>query len=133
MKLQTGVLSLLILLAALPLWAKPKVEVRVKVNEGIGKNLPQDSLSRTGSSMEGALNAGQVFYLNVTVLSDHADAVAKNNGQWCIKGDELLGSLEYRGTLDGNHLELEIPQKNGKTKKKSYVVFDRKWRKLSDI
>lgn len=121
------------LLAASSLWAKPKVEVRVRVNEGIGKNLPQDSLSRTGSSMDGALGGAQVFYLNVTVLSDNADAVAKNNGQWCIKGDELLGSLEYHGTLDGNTLEIEVPQPNGKIKKRSYGIFDHKWRKLSDI
>jgi hypothetical protein len=133
MRSHKGLLTLLLLLTASPLWAKPKVEVRVKVNEGIGKNLPQDSLSRTGSSVDGALNAGQVFYLNVTVLSDNAEAVAKNNGQWCIKGDDLLSSLEYHGTLEGNNLELEIPQKNGKIKKKSYVVFDHRWRKLSDI
>lgn len=75
----------------------------------------------------------QVFYLNVTVLSDNSEAVAKNNGQWCIKGDDLLSSFEYHGTLEGNNLEIEIPQKNGKTKKRSYVVFDRKWRKLSDL
>jgi hypothetical protein len=131
MKPLTGLL--LLLLAAAPLWAKPKVDVRIKVNEGIGKNLPQDSLSRTGSTMDAPLNAGQVYYLNVIVLSDNADAVAKNNGQWCIKGDDLLGSLEYHGTLDGNTLEIEIPQTNGKTKKKSYAIFDRKWRKLSDL
>src|SRR5580692_825450 len=112
----------LLVLAASPLWAKPKVEVRVKVNEGIGKNLPQDSLSRTGSSMDGSLGGNQVFYLNVTVLSDNAEAVAKNNGQWCIKGDDLLGSPEYHGTLDGNTLEIEIPQPNGKVKKKSYGI-----------
>ena len=123
----------LLLVAASPLWAKPKIQVRVKVNEGIGKNLPQDSLSRTGSSLDGSLGGTQVFYLNVTVLSDNADAVAKNNGQWCIKGDELLGSLEYHGTLDGNTLEIEIPQPNGKTKKKSYGIYDHKWRKLSDL
>jgi len=123
----------LLLVAASPLWAKPKIQVRVKVNEGIGKNLPQDSLSRTGSSLDGSLGGTQVFYLNVTVLSDNADAVAKNNGQWCIKGDDLLGSLEYHGTLDGNTLEIEIPQQNGKIKKKSYGIFDHKWRKLSDL
>lgn len=123
----------LLLLAVMPLWAKPKVEVRVKVNEGVGKNVPQDSLSRTGSSMDGALGGTQVFYMNVTVLSDNADAVSKNNGQWCIKGDDLLGSLVYHGTLDGNTLEIEIPLPNGKTKKKSYGIYDRKWRKLSDL
>ncbi|HEV7969187.1 MAG TPA: hypothetical protein VGP19_16530 [Candidatus Acidoferrales bacterium] len=131
MRSRTGLF--LLLLAASPLWAKPKVEVRVKVNEGIGKNVPQDSLSRTGSSLDGALGGAQVFYLNVTVLSDDADAVSKNNGQWCIQGDELLSSIEYHGTLNGNELEIEVPQKNGKTRKKSYVVFDHKWRKLSDL
>jgi hypothetical protein len=131
MRSLTGLL--LLLLAASPLWAKPKIAVRVRVNEGIGKNLPQDSLSRTGSSMDGAINAGQVFYLNVTVLSDNADTVAKNDGQWCIKGDDLLSSLEYHATLDGNNLEVEIPQTNGKIKKKSYVVYNHKWRKLSDL
>jgi hypothetical protein len=124
---------LVLLLVALPLWAKPKVEVRVRVNEGIGKNLPQDSLSRTGSSMDGALVGTQIFYLNVTVFSDNAAAVAKNNGQWCIKGDTLLGAIDYHGTLDGNDLELEVPQRNGKIKKERFAVFDRKWRKLSDI
>jgi hypothetical protein len=126
-------LLLLLLLAASSLWAKPKVEVRVRVNEGIGKNLPQDSLSRSGSTLDGALVGKQVFYLNVTVLSDSADAVAKNNGQWCIKGDDLLGSLTYHGTLSGNDLELEVPQPNGKIKKLTFVVYDHKWRKLSDM
>jgi len=132
-KMRSLTWMLLLLLAASPLWAKPKVDIRVRANEGIGKNLPQDSLSKTNSLYDGALVAKQVFYLNVTVLSDNADAVAKNNGQWCIKGDDLLSSIEYHGTLDGNTLEIEIPQKNGKTKKKTYVVFDHKWRKLSDL
>jgi hypothetical protein len=127
--------SLLLLLVASPtaLWAKPKVEVRVTVNEGLGKNLPQDSLSRNGSTMDAPLNSSQVFYLNVTVSSDNAEAVAKNNGQWCIKGDELLNSFEYKGMLEGNTLELEIPQKKGAPKKRSYAIFDHKWRKLKDI
>lgn len=113
--------------------AKPKVDVRVKMNEGIAKTPPQDSLSRTGSAMDGALGSGSVYYMNITVLSDNADAVARNNGQWCIKGDILLESFEYHGTLDGNTIELEIPQKNGKVKKVSFGIYDRKWRKLADI
>lgn len=116
-----------------PVSAKPKVDVRVKMSEGIAKTPPQDSLSRTGSMMDGALNSGAIYYMNVTVLSDNADAVAKNNGQWCIKGDALLESFEYHGTLDGNTLEIEIPQKNGKVKKVSFGIYDRKWRKLADI
>jgi hypothetical protein len=83
--------------------------------------------------MDGALGGTQVFYLNVTVRSDNAEAVATSNGQWCIKGDALLGSLTYHGTLSGNDVELEVPQPNGKIKKMSFVVYDRKWRKLSDL
>lgn len=112
---------------------KPKVDIQVKVNEGIGKNPPADSLSRTGSSYDGSLQSASVYYLNVVVTSDNADAVAKSNGQWCIKGDYLLGSLTYHGTLSGNDLELEVPQPNGKVKKMSFVVYDHKWRKLADI
>ena len=121
----------LVLAAAVP--AKPKVDITLTVNDGIGKNLPQDSLSRTGGSMNGALVGQQVFYLNVTVHSDSAEAVAKSNGQWCIKGDALLSSLTYHGTLSGNDLEIEVPQPNGKMKKMSFVVYDHKWRKLSDL
>jgi hypothetical protein len=128
-----GLMALSFLFSSLAVAGKPKVDITITVNDGIGKNVPQDSLSRTGSSMDGALGGVQVFYLNVTVHSDNADAVAKNNGQWCIKGDALLGSLTYHGTLSGNDLELEVPQPNGKTKKMTFVVYDHKWRKLSDM
>jgi hypothetical protein len=137
---RTRLAILLLPLVALPLLfaeralaGKPKVDVQVKVNEGVGKNPPADSLSRTGSSYDGSLQSATIFYLNVTVTSDNADAVAKSNGQWCIKGDALLSSLTYHGTLSGNDLELEVPQPNGKIKKMSFVVYDRKWRKLADI
>ena len=118
-----------------PFPAKPKVDIQVTVNDGIGKNLPQDSLSRSGSPLNGALNGRQVFYLNVTVRSDNADAVATNNGQWCIKGDALLGSLQYHGTLCAakRTWSSEVPQPNGKIKKMTFAVYDHKWRKLSDI
>jgi hypothetical protein len=139
MKLRTqasalfALLSLSFLLSASMVSAKPKINITITVNDGIGKNVPQDSLSRTGSSMDGALGGTQVFYLNVTVHSDNAEAVAKNNGQWCIKGDTLLGSLTYHGTLSGNDMELEVPQPNGKNKKLTFGVYDHKWRKLSDM
>ena len=77
---------------------------------------------------------GSIYFLNVIVLSDNAEAVAKNNGQWCISGDiELDRATEYHGTLNGNSIELEIPQKDGKTKRKTFEVFDHKWRKLIDL
>jgi hypothetical protein len=116
------------------LCAKPKVDVRVTVKDGIGKNLPEDVPSRTGGGyIDGAFGGPQVFYFNVTVRSEKAEAVAKNNGQWCIKGDRLLGSFTYHGTLSGNDLEIDVPQKSGKMKKMTFVVYDHKWRKLSDM
>jgi hypothetical protein len=121
------------LLYATSLPARPKVDVRLKVSEGIGKVPPEDSLSRAHRPADGPLIPTEIFYFNVTVFSDDADAVAKNNGQWCIKGEILLHSFEYHGTLSGNDLEIEVPQKNGKTKKMTFVVYDHKWRKLSDI
>ena len=125
---------LLTLLAASPLLAKPKVDVRIKVNEEIAKDRAQDSLSKSPGSSMSTTFYGTVFLLNVTVLSDNAEAVAKNNGQWCISGDiELDSATEYHGTLNGNDLNLEIPQKNGKIKKVTFEIFDHKWRKLSDI
>ncbi len=124
-----------LMLAASPLWAKPKVEVRVQVNEGILKDEPQQNLSKSGGvGSGGGLLYGTVYYMNVTVASNDAEAVAKNNGQWCIKGDTNLDkAINYHGMLNGNELQLEIPQKDGKTKKKSFEIFDHKWRKLSDL
>jgi hypothetical protein len=124
----------LLLLAAAPLWAKPKVEVRIKIDDQIIKERPKDSLSRGGGASIPTTIYGVIYFLNVTVLSDNAEAVAKNDGKWCISGDtELDKATEYHGTLDGVHLELELPQKNGKTKKKNFEVFDHKWRKLIDL
>jgi hypothetical protein len=126
---------LLLLLAASPIWAKPKVDVRVRVNEGIARQRPQDSLSKGGGvGSGGGLIYGTVYFLNVTVLSDNAEAVARNNGQWCITGDTgLAKNAEYQGTLKGNDLVLEVPQKNGKIKKKNFEILDHKWRKLADL
>jgi hypothetical protein len=125
---------LMLLLTASSLWAKPKVPVTVRMDEGIRIDRPQDSLSRSGGASGPTTIWGIIFFHNVIVLSDNEEAVAKNNGRWCISGDiELDTAIEYHGTLDGNHLELEIPQKNGKIKKMSFEVFDHKWRKLTDL
>jgi hypothetical protein len=128
-------LGLLLLLApASSLWAKPKVEVRIKINDEIVKDRPQDQLSRGGGASIPTSIYGSVYFSNVTVISDNAEAVAKNNGQWCILGDiELERTTEYHGTLNGNSLELEIPQKDGKIKKKSFEVYDHKWRNLIEL
>lgn len=131
MRAITGML--LLLLASSPLGAKPKVDVKVRMNEGLGKNLPYEQISRGGQAGDGTLMQQQVYFLNVTVLSNNADAVAKNNGQWCIKGDTFLESFDYQATLSGNTLEVQVPQKNGKSRKVSFVIYDYKWRKLSDL
>ena len=128
-------LAFQLLLLPLALSAKPKVDVRVKVNETVGKNQPADSLSRTGSSYEAPLPQPTLWFMNVTVLSDNAEAVAQNNGQWCLKGegDSMLHSMTYQGTLSGNDIDIEVPQPNGKVKKVHFVVYDHKWRKLSGL
>jgi len=46
------------------------------------------------------------------------------------KRTPLLGTMDYKGTLDGNSLEIEIPQKNGKIKKVSFGIYDRKWQQI---
>lgn len=130
-----ALLAVQLLLWPSPLSAKPKVAVRVKVNEGVGKNQPVDSLERAGRSYAAPLPQPTLWYMNVTVLSDNADAVAQNNGQWCIRGegDSELSSITYQGTLTGNDLEVEVPQPNGKLRKAHFTVYDHKWRKLSDL
>ena len=143
MKAQT--LFFVALLAAMPLFAKPKVNVRVEVNEGVGRDRVQDSISKGQVTTSNALVA-TVWFLNVTVTkddilyrggggpSDKAEAVAKGNGQWCITGDAPLDvNGEYEGTLDGTSLEVQVPGKNGKIKKLHFEVFDHKWRKLADL
>ena len=112
---------------------KAKVQVRVRVDAGIGKYPPQDSLSKSNLSLQGPLQSAEIYYFNVTVFSDSADVVAQNGGKWCIKGDADIGSSEYHGTLSGNDLVVETPQKNGKIRKLNFVVYDHKWRKLSDL
>ncbi len=125
--------SLLVLLTAAPLCAKPKVDVHIKVNEGIGKDRAGDSLTKTGAT-PGNTFLVTLWFVNVTVTADNSEAVAKNNGQWCITGDTALDvNGDYQGILDGTSLDIQIPAKNGKTKKLHFEVFDHKWRKLSDL
>ena len=112
---------------------KPKVEVRLKVDDGIGKYPPQDSLNKYNSPVAGPLMSNEIYYFNVTIASDNVDAVAQNGGKWCIKGDIMLSSIEYHATLSGNDLVVEVPAKNGKPKRQNFVVYDHKWRKLADI
>jgi hypothetical protein len=119
---------------SLTVYAKPKIAVKIKVHEGMGRDRAQDSLSKSGSSSGENTAFATVFFMNVTATSDNAEAVAKNNGEWCISGNnELDINGEYAGTLDGNNLDVDFPLKNGKTKKYHYEIFDHKWRKLADL
>jgi hypothetical protein len=129
---------LLMLLAAAPAWAKPKIDVKLKVFNGIGRDRVSGALTKNGSTPSNT-NDGmlyeRVFYFNVTLTTEKQNAaLAKNNGQWCISGDAELNVDDlYDATLDGNNLEIEITAKNGKSKKYRYVVIDRQWRKLDDF
>ena len=81
---------LLALLTVAPLCAKPKVDVRVKVNEGLRKDRAADSLTKGGGATPGNTFTTGVWFMNITVMADDSEAVAKNGGQWCITGDAAL-------------------------------------------
>jgi hypothetical protein len=124
---------LLVQATVAPLYAKPKVDVWIKVNEEKAKEHVSDKLGLGNPTATNTFRT-TVFYLNVAVTSDNAEAVAKNNGQWCISGDTALHiNGEYQGVLDGNDLDIQVPDKNGKPKKLHFEVYDHKWRKLPDI
>src|ERR1700733_3706675 len=90
---------LMALTTVAPLEAKPKVDVRVSVTEEVAKQHASDKLGMGNASATNLLYS-TVFYMNVTVLSDNAAAVAQSNGQWCLYGDETLRlNQEYHGTL----------------------------------
>jgi hypothetical protein len=122
---------LLVLLTVAPLCAKPKVEVRVKVNDtAIAQHAERAILNGEGREPDPRFFV-TYWLLNVTLMSDNSKAVAKNNGQWCITGSTGLDwTVEYQGTLNGNWLDIQIPDKDGKTKTLHFEVVDHKWRKL---
>src|SRR3984893_15588600 len=100
---------LLMLLAAAPVWAKPKIDVKVKVFNGVGRDRVAGSLSKsekTSSSTNESMLYERVFYFNVTITSERTEAaLAKNNGQWCITGETELDVNDlYDATLDRNDL-----------------------------
>ena len=126
-------LALPLTLSTLAVATKPKVDVRIMVNEGIGKYPQQDFLNERNTPVAGPLISNEIFYFNVKVLSDNTQAVAKKTDNGVSKVKSTLNSNEYHGTLSGNDLEIEIPQKNSKIKKMGFVIVDHKWRKLADI
>jgi hypothetical protein len=127
-------LSLFALLMPMPAGAKPKVDVHIRVHEGLGRDHATDSLTKSGATNSANVTNQSIFFLNVTVTSGDAGAVAKNHGEWCISGDNALDiNGDYDGTLDGNNLEIHITGNNGKAKKYHYEIYDHKWRKLADL
>jgi hypothetical protein len=125
---------LLALMAALPVCAKPRISVHVKVREGMGRDQVTDALTKSGAPSATNVTYNTIFYLNVSVTSANPEIAARNNGQLCISGGSALDvNGEYDGTLEGNNLEVGVAGKNGKVKKQQFQVIDHKWRKLSDF
>jgi hypothetical protein len=126
---------LLALLATVPVCAKPKVDVRVTVNAGIGRDHVTSSLSKNNmATADNTMIKETIWFLNVTVASDNAEAVAKGNGQWCISGaDPLDVNGAYRATLEGSSLDVLVFLANGKVKREHFEIIDHKWRELSKL
>jgi hypothetical protein len=89
---------LLVLLTAAPLLAKPKVDVRVKVNEGIIKNRAGDSLSKGGSTPANTFTV-TVWFLNVTMRLMTPRLLRKTMGNGA--SDEMPRSM-WRSILRAN-------------------------------
>jgi hypothetical protein len=127
----------LVLLSAAPLsvLAKPKVNVFVQSHEAFAILQSPDSLARAGSPMgqySAPLPPHTDYFINVTVQV-HDPQAPLTDAHWCIKGDSELGDIVYEGFISGNDLELEIPQNNGKIKKVSFKIIDRKWRERKNL
>jgi len=123
-------LTCLFLLASALSAKTTKVNVRAKVDSSTTREKAQGSLSI-------AVASPLITYVNVTLSSEDASAVANNNGQWCIQSQDEAVNLqkggEYQGVLDGDFVELVIPLKNGKMRKISFKIFDHKWHTPYDL
>jgi len=110
--------------------AKPKVSVKVRIEEEITNLGTQGDLSfSTGGRI--------ASYDNVTVMPDVPVPDLKNDGKWCLRTQgeivHLVKGGLYNAILDGDFLELEIPNPKGKPLKVTFTVYDRKWRTRLDI
>ena len=107
-----------------------KVDVRVKVGTSVKREKAVGNLSL-------AVNPTIISYVNVTLTSDDASAVTANNGQWCIESQDEAVDLpvgaDYQGVLNGDYIEVAIPQTNGKIRKISFKIFDKKWHTPYDL
>ena len=135
---RSAILSLLILgMAALlcisPAVAKPKpaalVYVKAVQGRGVGFTITSDSRSSGISN-----DSGEKVYVNVVVSArtpDYAQAVAKNDGKWCLQGTfEMQPNSSYDGLLQGDGIDVVILQQNGKTRKMHFSIVARQWRNL---
>ena len=128
------------------LLAKPKPAVPVYVHikqESVETLSTGTTFSGVGSggsgsySSSGSYSAATVF-MNVTIsprTPDKAGATAAGDGQWCLLGDSkvpLDENGQYEGLLQGDDVSILVPEKNGKTKKIHFGIYDRKWRDLAE-
>ena len=137
-------LLLIALLCISPLMAKPKtaVPVYVHIHEG---NMDTETNSSDyhdrwvgGSYSREGSYTGVTIFMNVVVsaqTSDNASAVAANDGKWCLRGDSAIPldpTIQYQGVLQGDGIDISVLEKNGKTKKIHFGVYDRTWKDLSE-
>ena len=137
---------LVALLCISPLIAKPKptVPIYVQIHEGNGEiQTNTTEYSGVGSSGAGSYAStgsysGATIFVNATVraqTSENAPAVATNDGKWCLLGSSeipLDPNVQYPGMLRGDGIDILVPQKNGKTKKIHFSVYDHAWKNLSE-
>jgi hypothetical protein len=119
-----------------PAVAKPKpvalVWVKMIQGRGIGFSITSDSRS-SGISNE----SNEKVYVTAIVSArgdEYAEAVAKNEGKWTLTGNfEMRPGFSYEGLLQGDGIDLIIPQANGKTSKVHFFVLAHEWRNLDQL
>ena len=121
------------LLCISPAIARPKpaalVYVKAVQGRGVGFTITSDSRSSGVSN-----DSGEKVYVNAVVSArtpDYAQAVAKNDGKWCLQGTfEMQPNVSYDGFLQGDGIDLVILKQNGKTSKIHFSIVAREWRNL---
>jgi hypothetical protein len=119
-----------------PAVSKPKpvslVYVKMVQGHGTGFIISSDSRS-TGIDV----NSGEKVTLNVIVTgrtTEYAAAVAQNDGKWCLVGNaELRAMFPYEGLLQGDGIDVLLPQPDGKTGKAHFSILYHRWIDLSRL
>lgn len=124
------------LLCVSPVAAKPKpvalVWVKMVQGRGIGFSITSDSRS-SGVSNE----SNEKVYVTAVVSArtpEYAEAVAKNDGKWTLVGNfEMRPGFSYEGLLQGDGIDVVVPQPNGKTSKIHFFILAHEWRNLDAL